>query len=355
MSNVITGSSYQDLVNLINYTYEDLKLNPLENVLVKSGLAVEQTIPFGSGSTKRRKEMYSRTQYGAVVGDGQQAIYVDTVDGWEKDTVSDIVSNAVTITKKMREEGKNQEIVSFLTDLAMLVENRRDLDLNMYLGQGLNTSYVNFEGASVDITTGDGLAPFSASHTLKGSSQTYRNISATNAPLSRSSLEELEELAIRNTYDNMGNLMSAELDTLITTDDPGTVNTAREYLLSTSAVNPFAGTAGNAAGQNSGVTNVYKAKYTHIILPKVDHDPLAGSYRTTKNIAKKRMFFLANKKRTSLFLDVYGPTEFSMPTTSNNGEDILTKDWTFTTNGRHGSCMVGANWIFCNMGDSVAR
>lgn len=103
----------------------------------------------------------------------------------------------------------------------------------------------------------------------------------------------------------MGNLMSAELDTLITTDDPGTVNSAREYLLSTSAVNPFAGTAGNAAGQNSGVTNVYKAKYAHIILPKVDHDPLAGSYRTTKNIAKKRMFFLANKKRTSLFLDVY--------------------------------------------------
>lgn len=44
-----------------------------------------------------------------------------------------------------------------------------------------------------------------------------------------------------------------------------------------------------------------------------------------------------------------------MPTTSNNGEDILNKDWTFTTNGRHGSCMVGANWIFCNMGDSVAR
>lgn len=351
MSQIIDSTSYQDLVNLINYNYEMLKQNPLENVLVKSGIAIEQTVPFGSGSTKRRKESYSKTQYGAVVADGQEATYVDQTDGWEKDTVSKIVRNATTITKQMREEGKNREIVDFLTDLAKLVDNRRDLDLNMYLGAGLNTSYVNFEGETVDITTGDGVAPFSASHILKGSSQTYRNLSQTNQPISRSSLEELEELANRNTYDNLGNLMSASLDTLITTDDPSTVNTAREFLQSSAAVSPF----GSAAEQSSGVVNVFKGRYKHVILPKVDHDPVAGAYRTTKNIAKKRMFFLADSTRSSLYLDVYGPTEFTMPSTSNNGEDILTKNWTFTTEGRHGSAMVGANWIFCSMGDGVAR
>ena len=50
-------------------------------------------------------------------------------------------------------------------------------------------------------------------------------------------------------------------DILFTSDDPNTINTAREYLRSTASPD----------ATNSGVTNVYSGKYRHVILPRMVH------------------------------------------------------------------------------------
>ena len=63
------------------------------------------------------------------------------------------VSLQISITEVMRKAGKNREILDKVTSLVTVVPNRMDLDLSHRLTFAWETSYVDKDGVTVDITT----------------------------------------------------------------------------------------------------------------------------------------------------------------------------------------------------------
>lgn len=76
-------------------------------------------------------------------------------------------------------------------------------------------------------------------------------------------------------------------DTIITTDDPNTINQVRELLNATADVDT----------SNSGTYNVYKTKYKHVIVPRIA-TTAAGAVDTTK----AKYWFLAASKGSDFYL-----------------------------------------------------
>jgi len=62
--------------------------------------------------------------------------------------------------------------------------SREDLNLSMFISFGTATSYTDMDGQTVDVSTGDSLAPFYSAHTLTGSTTTFRTILANNPAFS---------------------------------------------------------------------------------------------------------------------------------------------------------------------------
>tara|TARA_R110000868_G_scaffold48172_2_gene156913 strand:- start:2955 stop:3545 length:591 start_codon:yes stop_codon:yes gene_type:complete len=195
----------------------------------------------------------------------------------------------------------------------------------MFLSFGAATSYTNKNGRSVDISTGDGLAIWSAVHTLTGSGTTYRNTVAANPAFSEGALELAEDLFVTNIYTNLGEQVGSTPDTLCTTDNPSLVNTVKRTLQSTADI----------SAPNAGVVNVYQAKYKHVILNKFDMNA-----NGVKDATKKAYWMLCDSKISSFYHDVYSAPEMKYPSSGNNGEDIETLDWTFTTISINDSCVV---------------
>jgi len=84
-----------------------------------------------------------------------------------------------------------------------------------------------------------------------------------------------------NIYTNLGEQVASQPDILFTTNYPTTVNEAIRFLKSTSQV----------SAPNSGVANVFKGKYKHVILNKIDMTA-AG----VKNSSKRTYWGLVDSK-----------------------------------------------------------
>ena len=115
------------------------------------------------------------------------------------------------------------------------------------------------DGRTVDITVWDGYALGYASHTLTGSATTYNNIITGNPQFSKGALENAEKLFVEETYNNLWEKMLMTPDTIITTDDPNTINQVRELFQATA----------NIESSNAGTFNVYSHKYKHVISRRI--------------------------------------------------------------------------------------
>jgi hypothetical protein len=149
----------------------------------------------------------------------------------------------------------------------------------------------------------------------------------------------MERLCVEETYNQFGEKMTIPFDILFTTDDPNTVNTAREYLSSTSDV----------GGANSGVTNVYKSKYRHVILPR-----LATDANGAPDSTKRYYWGIASSEYSTLYLGVWEEPHLKMPADLNSGEDFATDDWNFGGRAGYGICTVSAAWMKLSKGDGSA-
>lgn len=246
------------------------------------------------------------------------------------------IAKDIGISYEMRTQNKNPEVTKRLTSLAKLAPNRLDLDLSLFIGMGTAASYTDKNGDTVDISMGDTLAPFYTAHTLKGSSTTYRNILANNPKLSKASLEGMERLFVTDTYNMFGETMSMTPDVLFTTDDPNTVNTAREYLQSTASID----------AANAGVTNVYAGKYRHVILPRIDMTA-AGVKDSTK-----RYFWglAASTASDKLKLGVWEEAHLKSPI----DEEFSTDDQNFGVRAGYGYCALNFAFAKLSKGDNAA-
>ena len=303
-----------------------------------SGLFVEEAISGNSGETRDYTEI-DLELYADNKTQGSQAGRARVQLGYNKVVTVKRIAKDIGITYEMRRFNKYPEVIRQLTNLGSLPEERLELDLSHRIGFGTATSYTDKNGAIVDISVGDTLALFSTVHTLTGSALTYRNRLAGNPILSKGSLEGMERLVIEETLNNLGEKITAKFDILWTTDDPNTVNTAMEYLKSVAAPD-FA---------NSGVTNVYQAKYKHIKLPLVA-TTAAGAVDATK----RRYWGLASSSISDAHLGVWEAPHLKTPSELNAGEEFSTDDWNFGVRAGYGIGIVTGRWIRFSSGDGAA-
>lgn len=178
----------------------------------------------------------------------------------------------------MRDENRYAEVGSLITSLTHFCPQRIEVDQTHLLTFCTSTSYTDMDGEVNTITVGDGLALASASHTLKFSSTTYSNRVSGDPVFSRGALEAAEALATTNVLSNFGERRVINFNAIVTGDDPNTVNTVKQFLNSTADVTAI----------QSGIENIYKGKYRHVILPY-----LATTATVARDSTKERWWFLA--------------------------------------------------------------
>jgi len=328
--NTVSLSDFTKLATVIwNKGYESVP-----QTMRNSGLFREQPVPMNSGNTREFSEIDGQ-EYARRKGESDQSVRASVQQGYSKTMTMYRVALDIGISYEMRTQNKYPEVVQRLTGLGRQVANRMDLDLAHRIGFASATTYTDMDGATVDIAVGDTLALSSTVHTIRGGSTTFRNNLSGNPRLSKGSLEGMERLVAEETINQFGEKMTMPFDILWTTDDPNTVNTAKEYLQSTADVE----------GTNSGVKNVYMSKYRHVILPRVA-TTAAGLVDSTK----RYYWGLASSVYSSAYLGVWEEPHLKTPANLNAGEDFATDDWNFGCRGGYGIAICSAAWFKISYG-----
>jgi hypothetical protein len=302
----------------------------------RSGIVKEVRVPMNSGNTREFSEI-DLEQYASVKAEGDQAAMVQNQQGYSKVGTLYRVSFAETITYEMRTQGKYPEVTAKLTNLLPTVMARMELDLQHRVTFATATSYTDKDGRTIDTTLGDTKALSATDHTVRASSSTFRNRLANNPQLSRGSLEAMEKMRVENSINQFGQKIPCSDDILWTTDDPNTINTARELLQATASLE---------SGSNSGVPNVYRGKYRHVKLSRVATDK-DGNVDSTK----AKYWGLASSRYSSFYLGVHEEPHVIVPSAK---DDALTDDWVMRSAGGWMITIVSAGFFALSTGDGTS-
>jgi len=183
----ISSYSLPQMTDLIkrSFLYQQ---KTLPQVMRNSSFVVSDVLPHGTGDTRRYAQRIHRTQYAGVRDEGYSSKQALVQYGYEKDLQIYTISLETSITKHMRDTGKNPEIMAAITDLSEVCPNTIDLDLAHRLTFHTATSYSRTAGGTtttIDLTMGDALALASTVHKLTGSATTYNNIITGNPQFSK--------------------------------------------------------------------------------------------------------------------------------------------------------------------------
>ena len=311
-------------------------LETLNRAAYNSGIFKTVDIGSNSGDTRIFTEI-DHELYASWKPQGDQAQRARVQEGYNKTITAERQGTDIGITVEMRKYNKYPEVVSMLTNLGEYCPNKMELDLTHRLTFGTATTYTDKEGRTVAIATGDTVALFSTAHTLAGSSTQYRSRVANNPILSKGGIEAAELLFVQR-YNNLGQLKAVTPDILFTTNDPNTVNTAREYLQSSAAVD----------GLNAGVVNVLKSKYTHVILPLLA-TTAAGAYDSTK----AKYWGLVSSKDSTSYIGIW-EQPFMIAPSVGDGIEMSTENWNYGTRCSYGIGSVAGHHIVMSSGDGTA-
>lgn len=332
--NTISLSVFTQLANVI---FEKAK-NSLERTARESGIFAVESVPGNSGNIRQYTEI-DLNQYARRKGESDQSQRARVAQGYTKNLQSYRIALDIGISYEMRTQNKYQDVIKRLTNLANTAGQRMELDMQHRIGFGTATTYTDMDGYTVDISVGDTLALFSTAHTVLGSSSTYRNILANNPQVSRGALEAMELNIAQQSINQFGEKIKIPFDVLFTTDDPATINTTMEYLKSVASPD----------SSNSGVVNVYKGKYKHVVLNLLATD-VNGLVDTTK----QKYWGLVSSMYTSAHVLVWEEPRLKVPSEGNNGEDFSTDDFTFGVRAGYGIATLNGNWIHVSKGDGTA-
>lgn len=322
---------------LANVIFEKSKESVDKNI-ASSGMFKMESVPGNTGNIRQYTEI-DLNKYASKKGEGDQAKRAKVQQGYSKNLQSYRVAADIGITYEMRTQNKYSDVINRLTSLATQAEERKELDLSHRITFATATSYTDMDGDTVDTSVGDTYALAYTAHTVKGSSTTYRNILANNPQLSRGALELMEKGIVENSINQFGEKVKMTFDLLWTTDDPNTINTALEYLRSVAA----------PEGINSGVINVYKGKYKHVILPLVATDA-NGLVDSTK----AKYWGLASTAASTAHVLTWEESRLKTPSEGNNGEDFSTDDFIYGVRAGYGIAIVNGQWFHMSKGDATA-
>lgn len=323
--NTVTFSGMTDLVRKEWVTVQNM-YKP-----VAKQIYITQPIAKGNGNTKRFDEVDTET-YAKIKREGEAVSKTSAGIGYNVTMYKKRIGREIDITQEMRDENRYPEVGSLITNLTHFCPQRIELDATHRLTFGTATSYTDMDGETVSTTGGDGYAIFSASHTLKHSSTTWNNIVTGNPVFSRGGLEAAELIATTDILSNFGEQREMTFNTIITGNDPTTVNAVKQFLGSTSDVDQ----------NNSGVMNLYQNKYKHLILPK-----LATSALGNPDSTKRKYWFLASLGMGMNGLQAYyGEWEApNMKPTGGNMENPHTDVWSYGTRAGYGFVFVSGRGI----------
>ncbi len=335
-----TISSYQfsQLTDLVDRTFVD-KQKMLPMVMKNSGIVDVNSMPLHTGDSKRFAERIATSQYASVRDEGEDAVEGLVQYGYEKDATVYTVAQTRSITKLMRDAGKEREIIDTITNLTEIVPNTIELDLAHRLTFAWATTYTVLDGSTRTITVGDGLALISAVHTLTGSATTYSNQITSNPAFSKGSLETAERSFVEESYDNLGVKILVTPDTIITTDDPNTINEVRQLLNATADVST----------SNSGTSNVYANKYKLVIVPRI-----ATTATGAVDSTKRKYWFLASSAQSDFYFYSLVAPYVKAPRDGNNGEEFASENWSYLTAATYLISIVSGRWIRGSKGDASA-
>ncbi len=273
------------------------------------------------------------------VDEGDDFFEENPSQNYNKTMVKYRVALKATITWHMRKYDKYREIKRALMTLGSAASQRMELDLTHRFTFANNTAYTNMDGRSVATVVGDGLALASTAHTVTESSTTFRTRIVNNPAFSRSGLEAGEKLFATQMIDSNGKKVVNKPDTIVSTNDPATENTIREFLKSTAS----------PTVSNSGVVNVYEAKYRHISLPY-----LATDNKGDQDSTKEKMWFLMNLAHTDAILEISEMPHMLAPSPGGNGEDFDNDDWKFKASAAYGIEISDPKFCVLSLGDGTA-
>lgn len=304
-----------------------------------SGLVREVSVPQNTGDTREFSDI-ELEMYAKVKAEGEQAKYAKSQQGYTKIGTLYRAAHATAVTYEMRTRGKYPQITANLTNLLPTVMQRMELDLQHRITFATATSYTDMDGRTIDTTVGDGLALASTVHTVRASATTFRNRLANNPQVSRGALEAMEKMRVENSINHFGQKVPVNDDILWSTDDPNTVNTIKELLQATASLE---------SGANSGVPNVYRSKYKHVVFSRVATDKDGNTDAT-----KARYWGLGSSMSSSFYLGVHEEPHVTAPTANANSDDFLTGDWMYKAEGGWMIVVVSAGFFSISTGDGTA-
>lgn len=332
--NTVTLSEFTDLVEKSFIVYQN-KVQPVaKQIFIFSNEAAN------TGDTRRFDEVDTET-FGRLKRQGMKASKTSVGVGYNKTMIAKRIAREIDITWEHRRYNKYPEVTGLLTSLNSFCEQRAELDLTHRLTFCSSSTMTDMDGDSVDLTAGDGLPIVYAAHTLKYSSSTWRNRVANDPAFSRGALESAEALYNTDILSNFGERRVIKPNAIITSDDPNTCNTVKQFLLSTADVDQA----------NAGVVNVYRNKYRHIELPY-----LATTAVGANDSTKKRWWFLGaigmGVNGLQAYYGVWEGANMKSPTAGGNGEDPSTDNWTYGTRMSYGIVFVSARGLVGSLPNS---
>ena len=295
-------------------------------------LFISDPIADGNGNTKRYNEI-DIEKYADNKGEGANSKKASVAVGYQIDMTAKTVSKEIDITLEMRKFNKYREVGAKITSLANFCQNRMDLDLTHRLTFATSSSYTDKNGDTVTTTVGDGNPLLYSAHTLSHSSTTYNNRVSGDPVFSQAALEAALLLSTYGILTNLGEKKSMRFNTIITSDDPGTVRAVKQLINSMADVD----------AAQSGVTNVYKGSYNHVILPDLA-TTAAGAYDSTK----RRWWFVAATGQGmagwQAYLGIWENPQFLAPSYG-DGMDIHNYNWTYSTYAIYGIVITSGKGI----------
>jgi hypothetical protein len=313
---------FVDTVDRMHATGDSL----IEDLAAVKSLFHQEAIPAHTGS-QRIYDEYDGETYARYKAEGADAAKVKAIKGWSKTMVKRRMAAEIDITYEMRNDGKDQEIINRLTNLAKFCPQRMALDLTHRFTFATSTSYTDMDGETVDTSMGytTSTALIDSTHDLTGSTSTYSNVITGTPQFSKGAYQIARERANTQVVSNFNERRILNFNTIVTSDDPATIDEVQ--ILKVSTTDP--------TQNNEGVVNTYRGSFTHVVLPRLATDA-NGADDSTK---AKWWFYMAPDDWHG-YCGTWESPNLKTPATGNNGEDIHNDNWTFGTRCGYGITIV---------------
>lgn len=326
--NTVTYSQLFDLIRKSFVQNQQMIMPQAQQIFIKDPVGKNQ------GNTKRYDEVDTQT-FARTKREGSAAKKARVGIGYNVTMTKKRIAMEIDISQEARDENRHPEVGALITNLVHYCPQRIELDLTHRLTFSNATSYTDMDGEPIDCTVGDGLALISSVHTLKFSSTTYSNSVSGNPIFSKGGLESAEQLTVSNILSNFGERRVYNFNTIITSDDPNTCNTVKQFLRSTSDTDQ----------NNPNVVNVYQGKYRHIELPY-----LATTAVQAFDSTKRRWWFLASIGNGFNSLQAYygvweEPHMKNEPEEGKNNVDFSRDIWSYGSRAGYGIVIVAGRGI----------